>query len=121
LDITPGAHKGEIRKIRRKFVDINAGRIELVRKTTKNREPGYLPISGDMHAELDMALSASDPKCPMLVQRDGRPAFDAEKSWRTACCAADVPEKLFHDLCRTAFTNMIEADLARRGDGDQRT
>jgi integrase len=83
--ITNGARKGEIRKIRLDKTDLKADRIELPGKTTKNKQPRYLPICGDMKAELSMAMSLAHLKCPFLIQRDGRPVNDWEKSWKTAC------------------------------------
>jgi len=65
-----------------------------------------------MGPELDMALSKTDPKCPFLVQHDGQLLFDFEKAWTTACKAAGISGTLFHDLRRTAVTNMIEAGLS---------
>jgi integrase len=109
-----GARKGEIRKVRIDRIDFKAGRIELQARTTKNKHPRYLPIYGDMAAELEMAIAQADPKCPLLVQRDGASVFDFEKAWRTACTAANVTGALFHDLRRTAVTNMIEAGLSEK-------
>lgn len=82
-----------------------------------------------MKAEIDMALSAAEaaslkrksdqrsknpPECPLLVQHEGKSVFDWEKSWSTAREAAGVPEALFHDLRRTALTNMIEAGFSEK-------
>lgn len=109
-----GARKGEIRAIRIDKIDLAAKRIQLPGRTTKNGKPRYLPIYGDMGPELDMALSKTDPKCPFLVQHEGQPVFDFEKAWTTACNAAGISGTLFHDLRRTAVTNMIEAGLSEK-------
>jgi integrase len=109
-----GARKGEIREIRRDKIDLARRRIQLPGRTTKNGKPRYLPIYGDMVAEIDMALSITDSMCSFLVQRDGKPVYDFDKAWATACKAAGVPEALFHDLRRTALTNMIEAGLSEK-------
>jgi integrase len=109
-----GARKGEIRKIRLDKIDLKAGRIELPGKTTKNKKPRYLPIYGDMKAEISMAISLADPQCPFLIQRDGCPVYDWEKSWKTACDLAQIDNALFHDLRRTALTNMIEAGFSEK-------
>lgn len=109
-----GARKGEIRKIRREMIDWTTARIELRKKTTKNKTARYLPIYGDMAAEIEMALAAADPACPFLIQREGKQVFDFEKSWKTACKAAGLPEALYHDLRRTALTNMIEAGYSEK-------
>jgi integrase len=109
-----GARKGEIQKIRLETIDLKAGRIDLPAKTTKNKAARYLPIYGDMRAELSMAISFAQSKCPFLIQRDGHPALDWEKSWKTACERAEIDDALFHDLRRTALTNMIEAGFSEK-------
>ena len=109
-----GARKGEIRKLRREMIDWSTSRIELQKKTTKNKTARYLPIYGDMGPEIDMAISAADPACPFLIQHEGQQVFDFEKSWKTACKAAGLPEALYHDLRRTALTNMIEAGFSEK-------
>ena len=73
-----GARKGEFRKIRREMIDWSTSRIELRKRTTKNKTARYLPIYGDMGPEIEMALSASDPKCTFLIQHEGKPVFDFE-------------------------------------------
>lgn len=132
-----GARKGEIGSIRIDAIDLKAGRILLRRATTKNGHPRYLPIYGDMAAELEMAIAAaadnavqnltgglkfaggvkkSTPMsaCPYLLQHEGRRVHEFRKSWATACELAGVPGQLFHDLRRTAVTNMIEAGFSEK-------
>jgi integrase len=109
-----GARKGEIRKIRIEMIDWNTSRIELRKKTTKNKTARYLPIYGDMGPEIEMALAAADPACPFLIQHEGKPVFDFEKSWKSACKAACISKALYHDLRRTALTNMIEAGFSEK-------
>jgi integrase len=109
-----GARKGELRKIRRDRIDFKAKRIDLPGRTTKNKRARFLPIYGDMEAELEMAIAAGQKQCPYLIQNEGRPVYDWEKAWATACDLAGVPETLFHDLRRTALTNMIEAGLSEK-------
>jgi integrase len=109
-----GARKGEIMTILRDKVDLKALRIEIPRRRSKNNRPRFLPIYGPMAAEIEMALAAGDPKCPFLIQREGQPVQDFEKSWATACTLAGVPAALFHDLRRTALTNMIEAGWSEK-------
>jgi integrase len=46
---------------------------------------------------------------------DGKPAFDFEKSWKSACKAAGIPKAGYHDLRRTALRNMIEAGFSEKG------
>jgi len=109
-----GARKGEIAAIRKDRIDLKAERITLPGKTTKNASPSYLPVYGDMKAELDMVMAAGSSDCPFLIQRAGVRVHDWKKAWATACKTAEVPEALFHDLRRTAVTNMIEAGLTEK-------
>jgi integrase len=109
-----GARKGEIAKIRIDKIDFERARIDLPGRITKNRQARYLPVYGDMKAELSMAISLADRACPFLIQERGERVADWEKSWKTACALAEVDNTLFHDLRRTALTNMIEAGFSEK-------
>jgi integrase len=109
-----GARKGELRQIRRDRIDFKTSRIELPSRTTKNKKPRFLPIYGDMESEIQLAIAEGSKDCPFLIQREGRPVHDWEKAWASACSVAGVPSALFHDLRRTALTNMIEAGLSEK-------
>src|SRR5712692_9480698 len=107
---------GELRQIRIDRIDFKAGRINLPGFTTKNGKPRYLPIFGDMAVEIEMAISKGSPGCPFLIQCDGRQVSKSgwKKNWATACASAGVSDALFHDLRRTALTNMIEAGFSEK-------
>jgi integrase len=109
-----GARKTEIRAILKDGIDFEAGRINLPGFSTKNERPRYIPIYGDMAAEIEIAISKGSPECPFLIQCAGRQASEWawNTNWATACKKAGVPTALFHDLRRTALTNMIEAGFS---------
>jgi integrase len=50
----------------------------------------------------------------VLDSRRGQPVFDFEKASATACELAGAPHALFHDLRRTALSNMIDAGLSEK-------
>jgi integrase len=111
-----GARAGELRQIRKDRIDFKAGRINLPGVTTKSGKPRYLPIFGDMAQEIELAISRGSANCPFLIQCDGVQVSKSgwKKNWATACKNVGVASALFHDLRRTALTNMIEAGFSEK-------
>jgi integrase len=65
-----------------------------------------------MRQELEQYLATVSHACPYLLQKDAKPVLSFYKAWKAACRKAKVPTALFHDLRRTAVTNMIDAGLS---------
>ncbi len=63
-----------------------------------------------------MSISLADPKCPFLIQDNGKRVADWERSWKTACALARIRDNaLFHDLePAEALANMIEAGFSEK-------
>jgi integrase len=54
------------------------------------------------------------PVTTLVFHRDDNPVGDFKKARATACRAAGVAGKLFHDLRRTAARNMVRAGVPER-------
>lgn len=112
-----GTRLGELSKVKWSEVDFARGEITLLRYTTKTKKPRILPIYGDMVAFLTAAKDLRDrlyPECPWVFHRKGKPFAFRHRTWNEKVAALGLPEIRFHDLRRTAATNMLEAGFDRK-------
>lgn len=115
-----GCRRGEIFKVERRHIDFHDKRILMPGRTTKNRQPKYIPIYGDMAEEIKAAMDESDAEaceakrkpCPYLIQWRGQAVSSLYTAWDKACKALGLEGTLLHDMRRVAATNMIEAGLS---------
>jgi integrase len=49
--------------------------------------------------------------CPAVFHWHGRPLQKLRRSWKNACKAAGLPDRLIHDFRRTAVRNLIRAGV----------
>ena len=116
-----GWRKGEITSLKWTDVDRDAGAIRLRPEAAKTGRGRTVMLEGD-RAELierrwEARLFEKDGNVRVAVlvfHRDAEPVGDFRKAWATACQVAGVPDKLFHDLRRTAARNMVRAGVPER-------
>jgi integrase len=116
-----GWRKGEIISLKWTDVDRDAGAIRLRPEAAKTGRGRTVMLEGDLAELIDRRWESrlfqkdGNVRVTALVfHRDGRPVGDFKKAWATACRAAGVPDKLFHDLRRTAARNMVRAGVPER-------
>jgi integrase len=130
-----GWRKGEIISLTWPDVDRDGGVIRLRPEASKNGQPRLVPFDRELAALIDRRWQArlledgAEVRVTDLVfHREGEPIVDFRKAWTSACVAAGlyhvvkqedgseqrVPEKLFHDLRRTAARNMVRAGVPER-------
>jgi integrase len=112
-----GWRKGSIASL--KWSDVGDGVIYLRAKNSKNRKPDTMPLEGELQEIIERRRDAavledengSKRFAEFVFHRNGLPVGDFRKAWATACKAANVDRRLFHDLRRTASRNMISAGV----------
>jgi integrase len=84
----------------------------------KNRQARVLPLAGELGAIITRRQTARPIEengtvrmAEFLFHRSGARVGDFKKSWGTATRLAGVPEKLFHDLRRSAVRRMVRAGI----------
>jgi len=83
-------------------------------RITKNGKPHHIPVySAGMREMLKWAIQMGDPACPYLFQREGKQIsrYTFHDAFKRVAVRLGRNAVLFHDLRRTAVTNMIEAGI----------
>jgi len=116
-----GCRRREVLGLQWSQVDLKSRVVRLEARTTKNDEPRNLPLTTELYEILSMQRSIRDtrfPGCPwVFFNESGRRVGRFQRSWRTACKAADLardggePDRLFHDLRRSGVRNLIRAGV----------
>lgn len=114
-----GLRRGRLSDMRWTDVD-RAGRVVwLHRGESRNKRGTKVPLEGELHeiiarrwAVREYQGTDGNPAASAYVfHRSGRPIGDIRKAWATACKAAGVAGRLFHDMRRSAVLNMIRAGV----------
>jgi integrase len=115
-----GWRRSEIIGLTWRQVDFAAGMVRLEPGTTKNRDGRTFPFTPQLRALLEVQRSATATAgaklgriIPYVFHRDGLPIKSFRRSWLSACKAAGVPGRIFHDFRRTAVRNLERAGVPR--------
>jgi len=114
-----GWRSGSIKSLR--WSDVGEGVVYLRAQNSKNRKAESILLEGELTAIIErrraaQVLEAEDGTkriAQYVFHRDGLPVGDFRKAWGTACKLANVDQRLFHDLRRTASRNMISAGVSQ--------
>ncbi len=113
-----GWRKGEIASLTWADVDREGRVIRLRPEASKTDEGRTLTLEGELWEIVERRWSARQVPTPegarlipWVFHRAGRPIRDIRGAWASACQAAGLEGKLFHDLRRTAVRNMVRAGV----------
>jgi len=131
LALLLGTRRGQLSRTRRAYVDLDAGLVTYPRHETKQAEEHAIPLDADALAIVERAMQRAVPWCPFLFHgplcapgrapskaKGGRRwgcVGDFKKAWATACEAAGVGHRRFHDT-RVTFATDARAGGMSEGD-----
>lgn len=113
-----GMRREEILGLQWEQVDLMAGVIRLRPQDTKTKEGRIIYMRKEILDIISYQHILHTQKflgCPLVFPSEmGEKIVDFRKAWKTACKAAGLEGKIFHDLRRTAVRNMIRAGIPER-------
>jgi integrase len=116
-----GMRRGEIRQLKRSYIDNKAGFIRLPKEITKEKKNKDILIKHHVKRVLDSILRVLRQKFVITYKNSPiKQAGGLHRSFKTACKNAKIPcgrktEKgiTFHDIRRTVKTNMLKAGVEK--------
>jgi len=103
------------------LLNLRVNQIDLLNRTitlnpgeTKN-DDGRVVITTDTVQQLLTRCAVGKQPSDFVFTRDnGKPVREFRYAWEAICREAGAPERLFHDLRRTAVRNMVRAGIPER-------
>jgi integrase len=116
-----GWRQGEVLDLQWSNVDFKENTVTLDVGTTKNEEGRVVYMTEDLKALLQAQWEqrkASGKLLPYVFPNESRTnriiKENLKRAWKSACEKAGYPNKLYHDLRRTAVRNMVRAGIPER-------
>jgi integrase len=114
-----GWRRGECSSLTWEDVDHRSRLIHLRPERSKNGHARKVALEGELWEIIqrrwnDRVITRKNGTATMpryVFHRDSHPIGEFKKSWASACAAAGVGHKLFHDFRRTAIRNMVRAGV----------
>jgi integrase len=114
-----GWRKGEISSLKWADLNMESKMMRLRHSESKNGEARWIPLEGELLQIFQRRAEARSFEgkdgetiiSEYVFHRKGAKMGDFEKSWASACEAANVGKKHFHDFRRTAARNMRRAGV----------
>jgi integrase len=102
-------------------VDFTVGTVRLDPGQTKNGDGRLFPMTTELRTILEDQRAYTDrvqrnegALVPHVFDRNGKPITAFTKAWKTACIAAGCPDRIPHDLRRTAVRNLVRSGVPER-------
>jgi integrase len=111
-----GNKQRDIEPMKWNQVDFVAGEIRL--DTSKNGEGRTFPFYPELKELMEQLRRYTDEVqqrngeiIPWVFHREGKPIKEFRRSWKSACKAAGLPNRIFHDFRRSAVRNLVRAGI----------
>jgi integrase len=117
-----GWRRGELRSLQWANVDTTGRVIRLRADNSKTKVGRVLALAGELWNVIAEQWKLREFRGPnktaafslYVFHRKGEPIGEFRKAWASACKAAQLEGRLFHDLRRTAVRNMVRAGVPER-------
>jgi integrase len=104
-----------------RLVDFDTEEVRLEAGMTKNAEGRLFPFNDALRAILtaqrahtDVVQRARGEIIPWVFHRDGKRILDCYSAWDSACEKAGCPDRIPHDLRRTAVRNLVRSGTSEQ-------